>query len=216
MSEPTDQEFEEIKEAVTEAAEAMGGRLMSDVELAGFMEASERAIAEADDKARAEGRRFLDEETDRDVIDAWYAEADKCETLEAAMDLMRRLLSDYRHDYGTIVHATTAAALAAAHAVSEGELTGFQAGFVFWGFAKRWMHWEDGPKRLTDYADLLYPQYDRKFTEIDAATLEWLQARAESLLAERGETADSRVVARWREIAAGRLPAFMHVEAVAR
>lgn len=209
---------DDIREAVENAAEQIGGRIMSDEELAEFMTAGEAAISAHDERARAEGRRFVDEETDRELIETWWSEAEDCQSIEDAADLARRLITDYRHDYGTICHAIAAAAIAMAWAVErspEGGITGFQAGAVNWLWLKHWNQWEDGPRRIVEYANLLYPAYDRHFTEIDADTANWLTKRAQALLAEHdgpaGLHVHPNVRARWELVAAGQLPSFVHV-----
>jgi hypothetical protein len=141
------------------------------------------------------------------VHDEWYEV--KPETPEELSEFARHLLEDYQHDYGTACHATAALALAGARLVSHMQgLTGFQAGAVMWEFMKQWIPL-DGPVRLLDYENLLYPQYEHEFERtITPDTWEWVQGRARELLAEEeGETLISgAVVDHWRSIAAGNVP----------
>jgi hypothetical protein len=200
-------EHDDLRDKIVEAATDAGFQVMSDVELAAFMESGERATLERDDDARAEGRRFLDEERDQDVIAGWYAEAERV-TLATLPTFVQGLTKAYRHDYGTICHAIAAAAVAAAHAVDhapEGGITGFQAGAVMWEFVRHWDH-ATGPMRLVKYENLLYPQYAEHFAlTISTSTWEWLQEEARKKLAASGK-ASSDVSAHWQSIVDGRVP----------
>lgn len=210
----TDKDNDELREAIGKAAESIGAEIMSETELAAFMEAGEQQIAAHDDRAKEEGRRFLTEENDQELIETWWAEATACKRIDDAADFARRLISDYRHDYGTICHAIAAAGVAMASAVEqspEGGVTGFQAGAIGWMLHKRWEQWGDEPRKIVDLSHLLYPQYDEHWTTIHASTAEWLQKRATELLAQHPDAAGS-VSDRWRDIAAGRFPAFITVE----
>jgi hypothetical protein len=143
----------------------------------------------------------------------WYADA-KNQTLDTLPEFLRRLSEDYGHDYGTICHALAASAIAAAWAVEktpQGGITGFQAGAVMWEFIKNWMHM-DGPMRLVDYNDLLYPQYADKFNTISRDTWDAVQAKARKNLEELGGASDS-VVSHWQFIADGHVPFGLRVAA---
>ena len=94
----------------------------------------------------------------------------------------------------------------------EGGLTGFQAGFVWWGFFKLWMQAGDGPMRMVDYSDLLYPQYEHKFREISSDTWEWAQTKARSLIAEHTTNVHPDVFTHWQAIADGVVPFGLIVE----
>ena len=123
----------------------------------------------------------------------------------------------YDHDYGTIVHACTAAALAAAHCVDRspaGGITGFQAGAVMWEFVSRWLHIE-GPARILAYRNLLLPNNEGMFRRIRKDTWEWVQEEAARKLA----TADDSgihiyedVKAHLESIVAGTIPFGMTLE----
>lgn len=206
-------DVERVLDEIIEASDGMLERV-SEIEMAAFVEAGERLTAEHDDQARNEGRRFLDEDQDRELIETWWSEARSCTSIDHATDFARRLIADYRHDYGTICHAIGAAGLAMSQAVQrspEGHITGFQAGAVGWLWLRHWHQWGDEPRRLVDYSHLLYPQYDRRFAAIDAGTATWLRDRAAALL-EGSPQAHPDVRARWADIAAGRFPAFITVE----
>lgn len=212
-TEPIDA-HDELRETIEAAAAALGGEVMSDEQLAGLIEAGERHTMERDDQARAEGRRFMDEETDTELIETWWADAKGCRSVEDAAALAHRLISDYRHDYGTICHAIGAASYAMAEAMNaspSGHITNFQAGAVQWMWLRHWNQWESEPRRLVEYNDVLYPQYDERFSTISDETADWLMKRAAANLAHLPR-AHPNVVARWREIAAGRFPPFVYVE----
>lgn len=128
--------------------------------------------------------------TERDGLqDQWYKEA-KVMTVEKLPAFIAKLTTAYSHDYGTICHAISAAAIAAAYAVEKsphGGITGFQAGMVPWQFIREWgypsYHQKVGAKFL-DYGNLLYPQYKNDFTSISADTMKRLQDEAQKMLAE--------------------------------
>ena len=105
------------------------------------------------------------------------------ETLPAFM----KLALDRQQDYGTICVAIGACAVAAARAADRskfGGITGFQAGAVFWEFVSGWGAFGEGPKRMVNYSNLLYPQYRDDFTTISSDTWEWTKAEAAKRIAE--------------------------------
>jgi len=206
---------QDVRMNIVRAAHGAGMEIATDEELAALIEAGERATLDADDKARAEGRIFLDEEHDRATIDGWWSEAESCKDIDASTAFARRLITDYRHDYGTICHAIAAGALAMANAVEQspvGHITGFQAGAVGWLFMRHWHSWGDEPRQMVDLSNLLYPQFDYKFTTIDRQTAAWLQTKAAENIKQAGDHTHPNVIARWREIADGRFPAFVSVD----
>lgn len=198
---------------LTAVVRKLGFTIATDEQIAALVQEGELRKAEHDDQARAEGRQFLDEERDREIIEGWYATAAVCESVDQAAALARLLIGGYRHDYGTICHAIAAASLAMAHAVErspEGGITGFQSGSVGWMWLTRWNRWEDEPRRIVEYRNLLYPQSDHVFTTISQGIANWLRAEAGRLLAEQPD-AHPKVMMRWTNIAAGRFPAFIRV-----
>lgn len=139
----------------------------------------------------------------------WYEDARKV-TADSLPVFVQHLTEDYSHDYGTICHAMAAAAIAAASAIDsgpQGGITGFQGGAVMWQFISNWSgDYKDKPLRLLNYADMLFPQYERKFRKtISAETHRWLVAEAAKMLADN-ESAASRVRAHWQQIADGAVP----------
>lgn len=141
----------------------------------------------------------------------WFEQAKK-QTLETIPAFVDHVMNDYFHDYGTVCHAITACAIAAAWAANaapgaQGGITGFQAGFVMWDFVRHWNYERNktGLKML-DYDDLLYPQYKHKFDKVISLEMwEAVQREAKHNL-ESIEHAHPDVVAHWRSIVAGHIP----------
>jgi hypothetical protein len=149
----------------------------------------------------------ITEKDSKDIIAQWYAEA-KEQTVDTLPGFIARLTTEYGHDYGTIVHAITAAAVGAAWAVEHspaGGITGFQGGAVMWEFMRHW-NGVEAPARLVRYEEMLYPQYAYKFEKtINAATWAHLQERAKAKLAER-DVMHPDVLAHMQSIVNGVVP----------
>lgn len=141
----------------------------------------------------------------------WFANAKK-QTLETLPAFMNHVLNDYCHDYGTICHAISACAIAAAWAADgseQGGITGFQAGFVMWDFIRQWRYSSNkSGLKIIDYDNMLYPQYEYKFTnkEIPQSIWESLQKQAEELLREEKPYAHETVIEHWQSIIDGNVP----------
>lgn len=136
--------------------------------------------------------------TEKDgVHQSWYKERPR--TPEELAAFVTKLLTEYRHDYGTICHAVAASAIAAARTVdasNQGGITGFQAGCVLWEFIKNWMSWHEQPMKLVRVEHMLYPQYERDFDKtIKRSDMEWLVERAKKEL----EKSDDFMVREVRE-----------------
>lgn len=118
------------------------------------------------------------------------------------------------HDYGTVcvaIGAIAAAAARAADRMPNGGITGFQASAVFWEFLRAWDVFEDGPKRMVCYKDMLYPQYaDKMGLTISAETWQWLQEEAAKNIGK--PNAHPRVAAHWQSIVDGIVPFGYTVE----
>ena len=99
----------------------------------------------------------------------WQKKAKKA-TIATLPAFLTELTEKYQHDYGTICHAVSIAAVAAAWAVNAaptGGITGFQAGAVMWGFVREWNCSSNKTgMRLVDYDNFLYPQYADKFQKV--------------------------------------------------
>jgi len=77
-----------------------------------------------------------------DIHKEWYKEAEEM-TLEKFPEFQKKLTEEYQHDYGTICHAISAAAIAAAYAVNnadQGRITGVQASCAMMGFMRNWKY----------------------------------------------------------------------------
>lgn len=147
--------------------------------------------------------------TEEDKIhESWYEEA-KGMTIEELPNFIDRLLNEYKHDYGIICHAMAACAIATLCAMNKQEgITSFQAGAVMWQFIRHWMSIE-GPMKLLQYRNLLYPQYENDFNTIDKETLTWLREQAAKKLADEP---DAPVKDYWQQIVNGYIPAGLTME----
>lgn len=139
----------------------------------------------------------------------WYEEAKKM-TVEKLPEFINKLTNNYGHDYGTICHAISASSIAVAHAINnspQGGITGFQAGCVMWGFIKNWMpEYQDTYARIVDFKNLLFPQYEEKFTSISKDCFEWLQKEVQKELNTPRELISEKVYKHWQSIVAGKVP----------
>lgn len=164
-----------------------------------------------------EKKKQLDEKRDRETIETFYKKANDVRSPEQLASFVKSLLGDYQHDYGSIVHACAASAIAACRAVdrdpNSGGITGFQAGCVMWEFISRFLY-KKGPMRLVEYKNMLYPQYESEFTSrtITKDTWEWLQKEAKKQLGDTTFTSEE-VLAHLRSIADGKVPFCYQVEA---
>lgn len=139
----------------------------------------------------------------------WFIQA-KGQTIDTLPAFINHIMGDYAHDYGTICHALSACALAAAWAANshpQGGITGFQAGCVMLDFVIQWMYSSNKcGLRLVNYDNMLYPQYSGEFQKkIKKSTWSAVQKRAKELLEERGG-ANKSVIEHWESIARGNVP----------
>lgn len=146
----------------------------------------------------------------------WFQEAQN-QTLETLPNFMNHVINDYIHDYGTICHAISACAIAAAWAADHsdvGGITGFQASFVMWDFIKQWNcpHNECGLK-IIDYDNMLFPQYESAFDKVISADI-WnsLQKQAKVYLSQMDKNAVQDVKEHWKKIVDGIVPFGYRVE----
>lgn len=147
----------------------------------------------------------------------WYKRANELRSIGQLAEFLEEITTKYDHDYGTIVHAIAAAAVAAAKVVDRspaGGITGFQASCVEWSFIRHYgVHGEDELLAMVDWNRLLFPQYDDRMPRtVQRETFEELQRRAKAKIEEDdGRTeqilkAHPDVRARWKLIAGGSLP----------
>lgn len=142
-----------------------------------------------------------------EIRDGWYARARAREMSLATLPAFLKELSEFEHCYSTIVYALAAGAMAACWAVDRepgGGITGFQGGAVMWEFVQEWGG-RKPPLTLLEGDDLLYPQYEDRFTAIPREAWEWLQAEATKNLAEHTD-AHPDVRAHWQTIVDGTVP----------
>jgi hypothetical protein len=145
------------------------------------------------------------------VTDTWYREA-KNQTLETLPSFLDSLCYKWKHDYGTIIHALSAGAIATATAINKsptGGITGFQASGVMWQFIREWSYSNNVTGlKLIDYDNMLFPQYKDNFEKtISHETFQRLQERAKELLGEKKEgQASIEVLEHWRRIVEGGVP----------
>ena len=163
------------------------------------------------------------------VHKTWPEEARAVKTVKEFVAFHDKLMNGYNHDYGTICHAVSALSLAGACLANSdrvnGGITGFQASCIMWSWLEGW---GTGPKnigRMLDFEHMLYPNYERKFTQISAANFKFLQDKAkEGLVKDDGYTEDSkgtygeplklspRIRQHWQSIVDGKVPFGWMVE----
>lgn len=153
---------------------------------------------------------------DMNLQDEWFKKT-KSMKPDDFPEFFRELTEDYEHDYGTVCHAMAAIGLAAMWAFNNSEgarggITGFQAGCVMWEVIRH-MNYENNKcgLRLLDMDDLLYPQYEHKFTAISKDTWDAVKKEAQNRLLERGN-AHPKVVAHWKSIVNGKIPFGLRIE----
>lgn len=158
--------------------------------------------------------RHITEENDKPLIDEWKREAGDM-TLDKLEPFVRRLTTEYAHDYGTVCHAIHAAMKAAFSAVNKspaGGITGFQASCIGWMLVRdMFLVGEDAALRLVDYDDMLYPQYRDKFTTISGETWLHLREKARKLL-ESEPAAHPDVLRHWQSVVDGAVPFGLRVD----
>ena len=140
----------------------------------------------------------------------WFAKAaNEIHTPEDLTNFAKELFENYQHDYGTVCHAVSALALAGAWLGTKIEgITSFQAGFVMWDFIKEWKFSNNEcGLRIINYDDMLYPQYEGKFTSKTINPWQWnkLQELAKKKLEEELGVVES-VRAHWQSIVDGKVP----------
>jgi predicted metalloprotease with PDZ domain len=142
-------------------------------------------------------------EDDIDEINKWFDNS-----VNSIDSFINTLDTEYYHDYGTIANAVAACAIQAARKMNnqnQGGISGFQAGAVMWIFIRRWMH-KEGPLKLLDFDDMLFPQYKDRFDKtISEETYRYLINKAKENLETRTDAAPE-VKKHWEHIAKGEIP----------
>ena len=155
------------------------------------------------------GKQNLSEENSKELIEQWEKEAKEVKTPDELALFVTKLITEYTHDYGTVVRATTAVMMASFSVVDkspQGGITSFQAGFIAWDMIKEFMGIQ-GAAKILDYDNLLYPQYSEKFEKTLTKELwEQIQQKAKGKLSENNEHTNSRVISHWQSIVNGVLP----------
>ena len=141
----------------------------------------------------------------------WKKSAENVTTPAELKQFAENLIHMYEHDYGTIVHATTALMIAAFNVMEnsgQGGMTGFQASCIGWTMVRKFMGLSDGPIRILDADNLLYPQYGYRFTTIPKSWPEWIKKQARERLKEHEgmDNVHAEVLAHWNKISLGEIP----------
>ena len=164
------------------------------------------------------GRIALDEKRDAEIRKKWYEEARRCRLDDGSLlKFMKRLVGKYEHDYGTIVHAMTAAAIAGAYAVEhspQGGITGFQHScFIMEFLAKEQFSNNKFGFFVRDVDDILYPQYQEKFCKlkISSKTADKIRQEAKMNLANKNNGVPP-VRDWWQRLADGNFPEWVEIE----
>ena len=168
--------------------------------------------------AKKSTSKAISEDKDTEILRSWVAKAEKFGEKDSIDKFASELVKNYKHDYGTCVHAAAAVAKAAICKASRMfGLTGFQHGCILsllmrneFGIGR-----EIGSKIL-DMDNLLFPQYMRNFVElkISKRCAENLRKRAAAKIKDakaKNEIVSKRVFEHWKWIAAGNLPSFVTV-----
>lgn len=149
------------------------------------------------------------------IKEEWFNTAKSIKNPEEFTDFYNHLMNDYRHDYGTIVHAIGAITVAAAQmAAIEQGITGFQASLIMWSFIMEWVYpYNKCGLKLICYDDMLYPQYAHKFDKtISKEVMDSLQKEAEKQMKENGRNCHKDVYSHWSRLALGIPPFGYRVE----
>jgi len=136
-----------------------------------------------------------------------YEKAKKVKTKEELVLFLDEIM-EFKHDYGTIVYGCVAAMKAAMKVINAspkcGGVTGYQAGFMGWEMIRDLMMVE-GPLKLVDFNNMLFPQYEDKFQQtITSEIWEELQKKAKANLLEREGAEKCRK--HWQSIVDGEVP----------
>ena len=146
----------------------------------------------------------------------WYEQAKLLKTPKELKEFMERLINDYSHDYGTIVHAICASMLGAYYVIEnspQGGITGFQAGCIGWKMVEKFMG-INFPARIISFENMLYPQYEDKFTTISLEIWKILQEKAKEKLEK--EKLSEKMKAHLESIVKGEVPFGWKVKKVGK
>ena len=169
---------------------------------------------------KSTAKKEISEGKDKEILKSWVAKAEKFGEKDSIDKFASELVKNYKHDYGTSVHAAAAIAMAAIRKASrEFGLTGFQHGEIIHLLMRN--EFGIGRKigtKILDMDHLLFPQFQRNFIELKiskrcAENLRKLAAEnIKEAKADKQSLVCSEVMAHWQWIASGNLPAFVTVE----
>ena len=145
---------------------------------------------------------------DRQVAEAWEVEA-KAQTLDTLPAFLKKQYKN-PHNYKTIAHAMVCGMYAAMQALDKtprGGITGFQAGYVWWGLRKYLTHQTDGPAKVLDFGLMLNPRRSDTFAPtLHTRTWEWLRQEAREKLLRHGDVMEPGVRTHLEAIVNGQVP----------
>ena len=149
-----------------------------------------------------------------------YTERARKTTPDELPKFIEDIMSDeHTNDYGGVCVAIALVAVASAwamnrHPGARGGVTGFQAGAIFWEFARGWGSPDIGEAgaKLVIYEDMLYPQYESKFERsVPQSAVDQVKKLARDRLDEGVENVHPNVVQHWKSLADGRVPFGLEV-----
>jgi hypothetical protein len=146
-------------------------------------------------------------EVSHDIVMGWMERARK-QKFDTLQQFLKEVHDDIPNSYGNICHKIGIAAIASMYAFEhsdQGGITGFQASHIMWEVTCAWNNDYD-PQRLVKYKDMLYPQYEHKFTSISKDTFKWMQAEARKILSETNEHMHPHVREHMESIIMGNVP----------
>jgi hypothetical protein len=159
-------------------------------------------------------RPKLDEAADMQVINQWFERAHRVTSMAQAGDLALDFLRSYEHGLDTLPHVVALAAVAAATVIAnsaEGKALGVDKSvqahnLATWVFIEEFGGFDDGPRRMLQYRQMLYPTNQKRFEKtIDRSTRDWLIAQAKETL-ESGRDLHPAVQQHLGPIALGIMP----------
>jgi hypothetical protein len=165
-------------------------------------------------------RRVLSETGDAGLIATWFDRAQHMRSAVELADFVSDLAERPDHSMESIVHAAAAVAVAASAVVlrspSAEKLGAYHSvmahNLMAWRYIEEFGGFDDGPKRMLQYQQLLYPRFADKFgKKIDRATMDWLIAKAKEIL-ESGRTLHSSVRFHLEGISCGIPPFGFEIE----
>ena len=149
-----------------------------------------------------------------EIIVEWYKKAAQTKTTGELTDFIDGVCGVGDMDYGAAVHAATAVTVAASWLMSHKiGFSGFQASIIGLEYLMHWTHRDSIGIRVTDYTNLLYPQYASYFEKtISKDFWDKLQEEAKRRLEENDKYVHPKVVAHWQSIVDGNVPFGFIVE----